>query len=103
MRDGYEVKLCFDSVEGMGLLSASRFDVLVLDIMMPHANGWDVLAHARTLPSAPAIFVMTGKADVLGAQRALREGAADYFEKPLRLDELSLRIERATAKGGSRG
>lgn len=79
----------------MPLLDASEFDLLLLDIEMPHLNGFEVMTQVRNrykLRELP-ILVLTGKQGTEVRNRALAEGASDFVNKPFDQSEVILRIK----------
>jgi DNA-binding NtrC family response regulator len=91
----HEVTTRADPVDAMRLLERGRFDVVLTDMRMPGASGFDVLAAANRCAPAPAVVVMTGYATIPEAVAAIRQGAFDYIAKPLQADEVSLVVARA--------
>ena len=67
---------------GLKQAGAADVDVVFLDVRMPDGNGLDIISDIRRLPSAPEVIVVTGWGDPDGAERAMRQGAWDYIEKP---------------------
>jgi DNA-binding response OmpR family regulator len=91
-RAGFEVTTAGSGREGLELLSAHTFDLVYMDIRMPDMNGLDTLKSIHsTFPQLPVIL-FTGQPDVHSAVVALRHGALDYLQKPLKPELL---IERA--------
>ncbi|MEM7307670.1 MAG: response regulator transcription factor [Planctomycetota bacterium] len=100
---GLEDNLRFESLavvvagsaeEGLALLRSRAFDLLLLDLMLPGANGFEVLRELRVRPDAPRVIVLSardGEADIV---RALDLGAHDYVRKPFGLPEVLARVRR---------
>ncbi len=85
-----------DSVAGAKRsLAARHFDAILLDVYLPDGKGLDVLDRAIELDAPPVALMMTARADIRSAVEAIRRGAADFLEKPLDLDDLATRLERA--------
>ncbi len=90
--DGYET-LTADDAHGLQvLLSARRFDIVLLDLILPDAHGLDLIARIREYSDVP-IIVISGKNDMTDRVVGLEMGADDYVGKPLPLKELSSRIK----------
>lgn len=68
--------------DGLRQAAAADVDVVFLDVRMPDGNGLDAISDIRRTPSGPEIIVITGWGDPDGAERAMRQGAWDYIEKP---------------------
>lgn len=90
-RRGFEVIDAFSADEG--LRKAYRFqpDLVLLDIMMPDTDGWEVCKRLREMSDIPIIF-MTAKGETRDVVRGLEIGADDYVTKPFENDELIARI-----------
>jgi len=90
---GYEVVQVFDALQAEEFVYESQFDLLLLDIKVPHQNGVDFLAQLRQSGnSTPAIFITSLHA-VDDVTRAFDAGCDDYMRKPFSLKELKVRIE----------
>ena len=89
---GYEVTVAADGREGLRQMYASRPDLIVLDIMMPKLDGWEVCARIREVSSVP-IIMLTARGQEAEKVRGLQMGADDYLTKPFSLRELEARIE----------
>jgi len=73
----------------------NTYDLILLDLELPDGNGLDMMQDLVTLPSAPEIIIITGTGDARGAEIAFKNGAWDFVQKPFRLDDVSLPIQRA--------
>lgn len=88
---GYACTAVHDGLKAADLLERETFDLLLLDVMLPGADGWQLLEYSRTL-ELPTIFI-TARGAVDDRVRALRMGAEDYIVKPFALVELVARVE----------
>lgn len=90
-RRGFEVIKAYRAEEG--LRKAYRFqpDLVLLDIMMPDMDGWEVCKRLREMSDVPVVF-LTARGDVKDVVRGLEMGADDYIVKPYENDELVARI-----------
>ncbi|MNJ53757.1 Transcriptional activator protein CzcR [compost metagenome] len=91
-RGGFKVTWCKNGRDGLAVARESRFDVVLMDILLPGLNGLDVLAKLRESSSTPVIMMsaLGAEADrISGFQR----GADDYLPKPFSMAELKVRIE----------
>ena len=96
LRDaGHRVTLAANGAEGLSLISANVFDVMMCDIRLPQHRRPDAVParRARSRPSTDVIL-MTAYAAVADAVAALKEGAYDYLTKPFDIDEIILQMER---------
>ena len=92
--EGHEVETVGDGAEAARRLDASepRFDLVILDLMLPGISGFEVVRRARAAGEYAPILILTAKGDVQDLVRGLEEGADDYLTKPFRLDELLARV-----------
>jgi len=91
-RAGYEVLTAASGAEGMRLLFSHQPDLVLLDVMMPGMDGWEVLERIREVSTVPVIM-LTAVDGVPQRVRGLMRGADDYVTKPFHRDELVARIE----------
>jgi len=89
--EGYQCTIANDGKEGADILVNESFDLILLDIMTPEINGYELLAFIKTL-HIPVIFV-TAKDSVEDRIKGLRLGADDYLVKPFQIGELVARVE----------
>ena len=88
---GYSCTQAFSGSEGKLLFSMERFDLVLLDIMLPGADGYDVMEYIRPF-KVPVIFI-SAKHEVKDRVRGLKLGADDYLIKPFDVTELLARVE----------
>lgn len=88
---GYHCKSVQDGLEAIELIEKSVFDLILLDIMLPGADGFDIMEYIRPL-EIPVIFI-TAKHEVKDRIKGLRMGADDYLVKPFDVLELAARVE----------
>ena len=81
--------------EGVRRAGMGGVDVVFLDVRMPDGNGLDAIPSIRRGPSSPEVIVITGWGDPDGAERAMRQGAWDYIEKPPTVKTMSAPLIRA--------
>ena len=89
---GYSVDSCLDGEEAMDCIDAAEYDAAVLDIMMPKADGFEVLKYLRDKGAATPVIFLTAKDAVSDRVRGLDAGANDYLVKPFAFDELLARL-----------
>ncbi len=95
--------VCVSDVAGaMTTLAARHFDAVLLDMYLPDGEGLSVLDRALECAPPPSVLLMTARAEIRSAVEAMQRGAADYLEKPLDLDDLSMRLDRAFANAALR-
>lgn len=88
---GYHCKSVQDGLTAIRLIEEETFDLILLDIMLPGADGFDIMEYIRPL-QMPVIFI-TAKSDVRDKVRGLKLGAEDYLVKPFDVLELVARVE----------
>jgi DNA-binding response OmpR family regulator len=95
LRDGhYDVEVAADGDEGITMIAARRPDLVVLDLMMPVVDGWQVLESIRQRADPPPVLVLTAAAGYDIFVRGVREGAVAYILKPFEFHELLSTCER---------
>ena len=82
---GFEVDGAADGLEGLGKIDALRPDLVLLDLMMPRMDGWEVLRALRGRAGAPVVVMLSA---IAGRERALREGAQACVTKPFHNQDL---------------
>ncbi|MBQ8287201.1 MAG: response regulator transcription factor [Clostridia bacterium] len=90
--EGYEVKIANDGVEGVSYFKMYEPDIVLLDIMMPRKDGWQVCREIREVSSRP-IIMLTAKGEIFDKVLGLELGADDFIVKPFDMKELSARIK----------
>jgi two-component system alkaline phosphatase synthesis response regulator PhoP len=91
--EGYQVTAARDGVAGLTLGLDNSFDVIILDIMLPKKNGFDVCRELRAKGVATPILMLTAKGETIDKVVGLRLGGDDYLTKPFEVIELLARIE----------
>jgi two-component system alkaline phosphatase synthesis response regulator PhoP len=95
---GYRCVWAPDGTQAADLLEREPFDLALLDIMLPGADGYELLDYCKTL-EVPVIF-LTARGEVEDRVRGLRRGAEDYLPKPFALPELLARVETVLRRCG---
>ncbi len=90
--EGYEVKTANDGAEGVSFFKMYEPDLVLLDIMMPRKDGWQVCREIREISNKPIIMV-TAKGEVFDKVLGFELGADDFMVKPLEMKELSVRVK----------
>jgi DNA-binding NtrC family response regulator len=93
--DAYEVITAADGGRALSLVAAEEFDVVLTDIRMPGADGFEVLQAVKSRRPDTEVVLMTAFASVPRAVEAMRQGAYDYLQKPFDPDDVALVISRA--------
>ncbi len=94
--DGYSVDSCYDGAEAMHILSYTDYDAVILDIMMPKADGFAVLKSLRDSGKTTPVLFLTARDSIADRVKGLDSGANDYLVKPFSFEELSARLRVLT-------
>ena len=100
---GYSVDSCYDGKEAILYLESAEYDLVILDINMPGADGFSVLDSLRKAGKKTPVLFLTARDSISDRVRGLDAGANDYLVKPFSLEELMARIRvlTRTAHGSS--
>lgn len=91
VKAGYGCVCAFDGNEAADRISQERFDLILLDIMLPGMNGYELLSYIKTMDT-PVIFI-TAMGELEQRVHGLRAGADDYITKPFEIVEMLARVE----------
>jgi two-component system KDP operon response regulator KdpE len=90
-KEGYRVITAGDGQEGMRMVYAERPDLVILDVMMPRLDGWQVCQRIREMSDVP-IILLTARVEEEDIIKGLALGADDYLTKPFSVNELLARV-----------
>lgn len=91
--EGYEVETAGDGPGGLSRALNEQFDAIVLDVMLPGKNGFDVCKELRQSGKDVAVLMLTARTQVIDRVLGLKLGADDYLTKPFEPSELLARVE----------
>jgi DNA-binding response OmpR family regulator len=93
---GYDVRMAHDGGEGIRAVEQFAPDLVILDLMMPHLDGYDFLRVLSSVlrPIVPKVIVLTAVQKTGGRQDALKLGASDFLMKPVDSDLLLVKIQQ---------
>jgi two-component system, OmpR family, response regulator CiaR len=102
IKEMFETEQAFDGDEGLFLAEQNIFDVIILDIMLPHMNGYEVLQNLRKQNITTPVIMLTAKDGIDDKIQGFKVGADDYLVKPFHREELLLRLEAMVRRSGGR-
>ena len=91
-KEGYETDICDDGEEGLYYMKERSHDLVILDRMLPHMNGIEVLKEARSRQIKTPVIILTALGELNDRLTGLNCGADDYMVKPFAFEELLARI-----------
>jgi CheY-like chemotaxis protein len=92
--EGYQVLLARDGIQALEVLKTTRPALILLDLMMPRMNGYELVEQMRQQGYLPGIPIIVLTADVRARQKAAQLGAESFVTKPFELDDLLQQIQR---------
>lgn len=96
---GLEADTAFNGPDAIKLVKSHRYDAIVLDLAMPGMDGIETLKRMLAVNANLQVIILTGQATVSKGVEAVKEGAFEFLEKPVRLDELVGKIGQAKSVG----
>lgn len=93
--EGYDITVAKSGVEALRLCTSDPPDLMMLDIWMPEMDGLETLRRVRELAPYTQVMMMSGHGSIETAVKAIKLGAYDYIEKPLSLENVTLRVKHA--------
>jgi two-component system alkaline phosphatase synthesis response regulator PhoP len=91
--EGYQIESVREGEKGLELASGEAFDAIILDVMLPRKNGFDVCRDLRQRSVTTPILMLTARGQVVDKVIGLKLGADDYLTKPFEMMELLARVE----------
>src|SRR6266568_553857 len=98
---GFAVDVACDGQKGLEQARATSFELLIVDVMLPHKDGWDIVAELRRAGNRTPVLFLTARDDVRDRVKGLRLGADDYLVKPFAFAELLARVESILRRAAS--
>ncbi len=98
---GLHVTHAADGMLAKKLIASEKFDVMLLDIMLPYLDGFQLLQELRQGGHKTPVIVLSAKSDLSDRLQGFELGADDYLPKPFFLEELVARIKAVTMRGGT--
>ncbi len=99
---GYDVIQAADGLTGLEAAQSRQYDLLLLDLVLPGCDGFEILAKVRQLRPAMPVIMLTARGEETDRIRGLRDGADDYVVKPFSVKELLARVEAVLRRSAER-
>src|SRR4051794_23353749 len=96
--EGYEVTSAFDGIAAMKAVQNEYFDLIIMDVMIPEIDGFNVTQNIRLTNTEVPILILSAKDSSADRVLGLKKGADDYLTKPFNLEELLLRVQKLIQK-----
>lgn len=96
--EGYDVSTASDGLEGIACLSKDIFDLVITDVKMPRADGFEVLKKIKDISPDTIVIMITAFGTKESGIEAMKLGAYDYISKPFNIDEIRLIVRKAIEK-----
>ncbi len=93
--EGHTILTAANGTEGLALLDRDIFDLIITDIKMPGASGYDILKRAREIAPETLVIMVTAFGTLEDAIDAMKQGAFDYIQKPFKIDEIRVIVRNA--------
>ena len=91
-KEKYIVDICTDGLEGLYNILTNAYDLVILDVMLPSMNGFEILDNIKNKNIDSKIIMLTAKSTLEDKLNGLTNGCVDYITKPFHIDELVARI-----------
>jgi two-component system alkaline phosphatase synthesis response regulator PhoP len=96
--EGYEITSAYDGNEALKAIKDEYFDLIIMDVMLPHVDGISVTETIRIQNNEVPVLILSAKNTSADRVLGLKKGADDYMVKPFNLEELLLRVEKLILK-----
>ena len=100
-KEKYMVNICTDGEEGLDEALTDIYDLIILDVMLPSMDGFEILKEIRKEKINSKVLMLTAKSTIEDKLEGLTNGADDYLTKPFHMDELLARVNIQLRKTGS--
>src|SRR5258706_6371622 len=98
--EGYGVQVAADGEEGLALAAAGGADLVILDVMLPKVNGFEVVRQLRAKQATVPVIMLSARGAEMDKVMGLELGAEDYITKPFGLAELLARVKAVLRRDG---
>lgn len=101
--EGFDVDTASDGVTALAMVSATAYDILLLDVMLPDTTGTELCQRFRDMDITVPVLFLTARDATEDKVRGFEAGGDDYVTKPFNLDELVARMKAVLRRAGARG
>src|SRR5438128_9511193 len=99
--DGYTVETSADGLEAQNMAMSQPYDLIILDVMLPSRNGFDICRHLRKNGVNTPILMLTARSELNNKVQGFKAGSDDYLTKPFETPELQARVEALLRRGSA--
>ena len=92
---GYVPDVAIGGEEAICRINQKEYDLVLLDLHMPHVNGYDVMQHIKSVNQTPAVVIVSGETSFEAARKACSSGSYDFLRKPYKTEELLITVKKA--------
>ena len=97
-KSGYEVESAFDGIDAMEMIEIESYDLIILDLNLPHMDGMEILKNLRKKDEETKVLILSARSQIKDKVEGLDAGANDFLQKPFHLDELKARVRSLTRR-----
>ncbi|EGC83053.1 response regulator transcription factor [Anaerococcus hydrogenalis] len=97
-KSGYEVESAFDGINAMEMIEIESYDLIILDLNLPHMDGMEILKNLRKEDEETKVLILSARSQIKDKVEGLDAGANDFLQKPFHLDELKARVRSLTRR-----
>lgn len=97
-KSGYEVESAFDGINAMEMIEIESYDLIILDLNLPHMDGMEILKKLRKEDEETKVLILSARSQIKDKVEGLDAGANDFLQKPFHLDELKARVRSLTRR-----
>ncbi|MDH3343284.1 MAG: EAL domain-containing protein, partial [Gammaproteobacteria bacterium] len=91
----YTTDTAIGGEEAICCINKKEYDLILLDLHMPHVNGYDVMQHIKSVKQTPAVVIVSGETSFESARKACSSGSYDFLHKPYKTEELLITVKNA--------
>lgn len=97
LKEKYQVDTCYNVNDALYTIESFNYDLVITDLKLEDASGIDVLKYAKQKDKFTEVIIITGYGSIETASEAINLGVSSYLNKPLKISDLCMQVERAVA------